>query len=410
MKASEVRLFDIHAHPSLKMFYIPWLTATLHAAVYSGAHFNPVSFRTRYANLASSPVKVIVNAHYVIEKAFLEEGFSALSKVFFWLAAPFYYGWLRTADPWKILQKQMDLLEHSEWETNRFVFGKERTRVRICRSYADILSLKANEIGLVHAIESAHSLGEPREGQSHEDFWNQTRERLRILKDRGVSMITLSHFYDNPFSPQTDGTEVVARKSKGSVEVGPDPGLPWMRRASWKWGDPLHFAEEFVKELFDLGILVDLSHVQEHARAHIYDIAQDRQRPVVMSHVGLQHFYAHEYNASDYEIRRIHDLGGIIGLILSKRWLVDPVDLYHAGGNGIPDLMENMLYIANMTGDVSSIAIGSDFDGLTHPFTDCFKPSQLGRIAHAMTKHFTDEQIDQILYGNAQRVFEKGWV
>lgn len=42
--------------------------------------------------------------------------------------------------------------------------------------------------------------------------------------------------------------------------------------------------------------------------------------------------------------------------------------------------------------------------------SDCFKPNQLGRIARAMEKHFSGDEIDQILYRNANRLFEKGWV
>ena len=70
-----VRLFDLHAHPILMMFYLPYLRSTLHATVYSGAHFNPLSIRTRYANLKDSPVRVVVNAHYVIEREFIRRGF-----------------------------------------------------------------------------------------------------------------------------------------------------------------------------------------------------------------------------------------------------------------------------------------------------------------------------------------------
>lgn len=402
------RLFDLHAHPSLKMYYLPYLRSTLHATVYSGGHFNPLSFRTRYANLKDSPVRVIVNAHYVIEREFIRRGFRWLSKVISWTLVPGFMNRLVTADPWRTLIRMMDSLDESTENTNRWLLKGDR-RVRVVSSFAQLQALPEGEIGLIHAVEGAHALGFPEPGQSPEAYWDQTRERLGYLKRRGVCMFGLAHFFDNPFAPQTDATEIVPKLRDGRIVGAHDDMLVRMRRAEWTWEDKDHFAEAFARELLRLGILIDVSHVQEHGRDRIYDLCQEAGRPVVASHVGLQHFFAHEYNMRDAEVKRIHALGGVVGLILSKRWLVDPVDRHHAGNDGIPDLIQNMRYVADLTGDVDAIAIGTDFDGLTHPFAECFKPSQLGRIAHAMTRHFTDDQIDRILFRNAWRCFERGW-
>jgi len=402
------RIFDLHAHPSLKMHYIPWFTRTLHALAYSGDHFNPFSFRTRYANLKDSPVKVIVNAHYPIEQAFLRD-FKTSFKAFAWIAGPVYYGWLRFADPWKTLNRMIRLLDDAENETNRWVFGKNEKHVKVCRRFSDITGLEENEIGFIHAMESSHPLGVPSKGQGRDEFWEQTCGRLQSLKDRGVAMITLAHFYDNAFMPQVDGMEIVAGMRGGRLVTMRDGAIHRMQTSQWKWGDKDHFAEELVRELFRIGIVVDVTHSQEHARNKVYDIAEECDRPVVMSHVGLQHFYKNKYNATDKEILRIHELGGVIGLIFSRRWLVDPIDRYYSGNEGIHDLIENMLYMRDLCGDVNVIGIGTDFDGMTHPFADCFKPDQLDRIVHAMSRHFDEDEIDRILYGNSLRVFEKGW-
>lgn len=403
-----LRLFDLHAHPSIKMHYLPWLTPTLHALAYSGNHFNPFSFRMRYANLKDSPYKVIVNAHYPIEKAFLKD-FHWLFKGMAWTLGPLYYGWLHAADTWKTLDRMMRTLEKAEKVTNRWVRDGDGPRLKICRRLSDVSALEDNEIGIVHAIESSHCLGSPGKGQSREAYWNQTKDRLQHLKDRGVAMITLAHFHDNAFCPQIDSIELVPKMRNGKLEVVRDEQLFNMKRAEWRWGDRDHFSEELVRELFRIGIVVDLSHAQEHARAAVYDLAEECDRPLTVSHVGLQHFFKHEYNVTDEEIRRIRKIGGVVGLILSRRWLVDPIDRHYSGNNGIPDLIENMRYMRDLTGDVEVIGIGTDFDGLTHPFSDCFKPNQLDRIAHAMAKHFSDDEIDRIFYRNSERVFEKGW-
>ena len=164
-----------------------------------------------------------------------------------------------------------------------------------------------------------------------------------------------------------------------------------------------------VRELLRRGILVDLTHAQEHAREAIYELCEEYGRPPVLSHVGLKRFFDHEYNVSDDEIRTIHRLGGVIGLIISKRLLVDPVKRHGDDGAGIADMIENMAYIREVTGDVSCIGIGTDFDGLTHPFSDCHTPAELPRLAEAMAAQFSPEEIDAILYSNAHRLLARGW-
>lgn len=407
-------MIDLHAHPSLKMYYLPYLRATLHALVYSGGHFNPFSFRNSYRNLRRSPVKVVVNAHYPIEKAFVGEGFKWFFRYFAWTFGASYYGKLRFAEPWKTLQAMMKVLEASTANTNRWrwlVGGSRENRPQwhLLKDVEAIEALAEEDIGVLHAIEGGHALGFPKKGQSKPDFWRQTRGRLAELKKRGVCMITLAHFYDNPFSPQTDGTELIPKRNNGDVVVGRDDAFYFMKRAEWRWGDPDKLAEELVRELMEIGILVDVVHTQEHARWKIYDLAEHYERPVVASHVGLQHFFEHEYNLSDAELRRFHELGGIVGLILSKRWLLDPITRYHEGKDGVPNLIASMQHVADVTGDISSIGVGTDFDGLTDPFTDCYTPAHLYRVVHAMSQVFTDDQIDQILYRNALRVLRTGW-
>ncbi|MHA1569070.1 MAG: dipeptidase [Alphaproteobacteria bacterium] len=403
------RLIDLHAHPSLKMYYLPYLRATFHAATYTGKHWNPFGFRYQYGNLRRSPTKVLFCTHYVVEKGFLTKGIHPHSRAFLWAAWPYWYGKMRREDPWQALGGMMDKIEKSVPNTNRWVRG-DGPRLKMVRNYAEVETLADNEIGLVHAIEGAHVFGyEPEDGQSLDDFWQRTRQRLDQLQARGVAMIGLAHFWDNMFVPQTDGTEAIPKVKNGQVVVGRDDLLFKMQRADWRWDDENKLGETLVRELLERGILLDLTHVQEHAREAIYDLCKEYKRPPILSHVGLKHFHDHEYNLSDDEVRRIHRLGGVIGLILSKRLLVDPLKRHGDNGEGIRDLIENMVYVRDLIGDVSSLGIGTDFDGLTHPFTDCHTPGELPRLIEAMKEFFSEEEIDDILYGNSQRAMKRGW-
>jgi len=404
------KLVDLHVHPSLKMYYLPHLRYGFHALVYSGAHWNPLSFRTRYSNLNGSDVKLMMNAHYVIESGFIRHGIVWFARALGWTFIPKWFNKLENSDPYESVLGQMDVLEKGIKRTNRFILGKKSTRLKLVTRPEQIDEITSGEIGIVHTIEGAHALGyQPEEGQSLDEFWEVVKERLAYLKERGVSMITLAHFWDNPFVPQTDGTELIPKKEKGKLVAGRDDLFNHMKRARWVWGDKNKLSEKFTRKLLEMGILIDISHVQEHARQKIYDLCEEYKRPLVASHVGLQHFFNHEYNMSDSEIRRIHKLGGIMGLIFSNRILVDPIKRYKDNGEGIQNIVDNVLYIKNMVGDVSSIGIGTDFDGLTHPFTDLHKYPQLPRLVEALSQHLTDDEIDQIFQGNALRVLRNGW-
>jgi len=282
--------------------------------------------------------------------------------------------------------------------------------LKLVTKFADIATLAEDEIAVLHAVEGPHVLGSESDNEPDvEQLWERAKKRLHYLSERGVYMLTLAHFWDQPFAPQTDSCELVPKVENGRVVRGRDDTMATMKRATWKWGQHNDLGERLLREMFDIGMIADLSHVQEHARFAMYEIAQECRRPVVLSHVGLKHFYEHEYNVSDDELRRLHALGGVVGLIISKRLLMEPIKLYEDDGNGIPLLVDNMRHAADVTGDVSVLGIGTDFDGLTHPFRDCYNPSHLPRIAEAMTKYFSDDEIDAIFYGNAMRVTEAGW-
>ena len=405
------RLLDLHVHPSLKMYYLPYLRANFHALVYAGAHWNPLSFRTQYLHLSKSPEKVMLCAHYVIEHGFVKEGIRPAFRAIAQAISLGFYRRLTTQDPWQALMGEMETLENAVDNSNRWSFGKGKKTFKMVRSFEEIDALADNEIGMIHAIEGSHALGyAPGEGQSIDEYWEQTRKRLRYLRQRGLAMITLAHFWDNMFAPQTEGTELGSKVVKGEILPRKEDEVFHMKRAQWKWGDPGKLSETMARELMDLGILIDVSHTQEHARWAIYDLCAEYKRPVVASHVGLQHFFNHEYNMSDAEIKKIHQLGGVIGLIPSRKWLVDPVVRHGSKGDGIDDIIENMQYIKALTGDVSCIGIGTDFDGLTDPFKDMWVPSQLNDMARKMAAVFTEQEIDDILYGNSLRVLRNGWV
>lgn len=275
-------------------------------------------------------------------------------------------------------------------------------------SASEINNLKENEIAVVHAIEGAHSLGEPRLNESKEHFLQLVETRIKYLKSRGLAIVGIAHFWDNMFMPQTDGTEIIEKKKNGKIIAKRNDLMFKMKRATWKFGDKDKLSKEFIELLLKNDILIDIVHIQEHAREEIYKLCTDYNKPLVVSHVGLKHFFNHEYNLSDQELLKIHKLKGVIGLIFSKRWITAPENRKNHKG-GIEDLIENIKYIKKLTGDVSIVGLGTDFDGFTTPFTDCYTYAQTNTLTTRLEEEFTKKELEDILHNNALRVLKLAW-
>jgi microsomal dipeptidase-like Zn-dependent dipeptidase len=402
------RVIDLHAHPHMKISLFPFYANTFHALSYNGGVWNPLTFEYQYANLARSPVKLVLNNHYTVERGFLTQGLRPATRAFAWAVAPYFYHRVRTADPWQATIKQIEGLEKAVRNTNRFL-PASWPRLRMVKAFADLDALGEKDIGVAHTIEGPHLFGYDLEGMTPAAFWDRTKQRLHELRARGVAGIVLGHFWDQPFVPQVDSTEMIAKKRGGRLARGRDDLLFAMKRATWKWGENHGLGEKLVREMLEWGMLCDLSHVQEHARWAIYDLAEEYGRPAIVSHVGLREFHDIEYNVTDEELRRLHQIGGVVGLICSPRLMLDPLARPATKGRGIPTLVACMRHMRETTGDVSVIAIGTDFDGFTHPFRDCWNPAHLPRLEAAMRPHFSNAEIEAIFYGNACRALERGW-
>jgi len=396
---------DLHAHPSLKLYYFPYLFKNFKIKTFSGPVFNPLGMRTRYSNINKSSLKLMINAHYVIEKNFLKEGFKKPFLGALFALAPSIIHKIISKDPYESLLEQFDLLENS---VKKLKTKENEKLLKMVYSYSEIENLKENEVGIIHAIEGAHSFGEPRAQETKEQFFELTKNRVKYLKTRGLAMVGIAHFWDNMFMPQTDGTEIIEKKKNNKIIGKRNDFAFQMKRANWKYGDKSKLSKEFIELLLKNDILVDIVHTQEHARNEIYKICKKHNKPLVVSHVGLKHFFNHEYNLSDEELLNIHELKGVIGLIFSKRWLVAPENRKtHKGG--IEDLIENIKYIKKLTKDVSIISIGTDFDGFTTPFTDCYTYAQTDNLIKRLKEEFTQKEVENILHNNILRVLKAGW-
>lgn len=201
-------------------------------------------------------------------------------------------------------------------------------------------------------------------------------------------------------------------------------------------GGLTRFGRDLVKELNDVGIVIDLSHCSETTarEAAVLSI-----RPVVLTHANAKAVNMRPRNKSDETLKAVGASGGVVGASIHglMNWDNDPAH---------PPTLENfarhMRYISDLIG-IEHVGIGTDFAAVrseenvrhildltanqysaaTGTYTAAFGNSLAGRfpretpsahhfqrILEALVRAgFHESDVDRIAGGNFLRVFQEIW-
>ena len=148
-------------------------------------------------------------------------------------------------------------------------------------------------------------------------------DTVNRLYDAGFRMIGLSHFFDNE----------VAGSAHGLSQEGLTP-----------------FGKKVIQRMAELNMLVDLAHASPQT---IDDVLQMTDRPVLVSHTGVQGTCAGVRNLTDRQLQQIASTGGVIGIGFWRTAVC---------GDDVEAIVKAIRYVANQVG-IDHVALGSDFDG-----------------------------------------------
>jgi membrane dipeptidase len=152
-------------------------------------------------------------------------------------------------------------------------------------------------------------------------------------------------------------------------------------------------ALELVDELWRRDLLVDLAHM---ARGPFLEICRRATRPVIVSHTGLAALCPMWRNIDDEQIRAVARTGGVVGVIMTPRFL---------GGPGAAAVAAHLAHLIDAGGE-DVAALGSDFDGLVRPPHDLVDAAGLPRVTAELLDRGTPEPVVRKVLGqNALRVF-----
>jgi membrane dipeptidase len=194
-------------------------------------------------------------------------------------------------------------------------------------------------------------------------------------------------------------------------------GIVWSRPNIFASGVPFAFpsspdtgpgltdaGKALVKACNQLGILIDLSHLNEKG---FWDVAALSTAPLVATHSGAHALCASTRNLTDRQLDAVRASEGIVGINFHVGFLRAD-GKRDAATTSLTEIVRHVDYMVERMG-IDYVALGSDFDGATMP-GDLRDVAGLPKLMEALTAAGYDEAARrQIAYGNWLRVLGKIW-
>ncbi len=243
------------------------------------------------------------------------------------------------------------------------------------KAFRDIVNQNINEISIVERWDDIQRCRKDNLigailGMESGMLLNGKLDRLYTIYDLGVRILTLTWNGRNQIA---DGVGVEGEK-KGLTQFG----------------------REVVKSMYELGMIVDISHLGEPG---FWDCIEYVESPIIASHSNCYALCPHPRNLKDAQIKAMAEKGGVIGVNFYPAFLGDPVD--------VSRVCDHIDYIANIVG-IDYIALGSDFDGMDVTPKGLEDVSKFPNItAELIVRGYSDDDICKILGKNALKIFKR---
>jgi membrane dipeptidase len=195
---------------------------------------------------------------------------------------------------------------------------------------------------------------------------------LRILYKLGVRVLTLTHSIRNKLG---DGCSESSRS-----------GLT-------------QFGREVVQEMNKLGMVIDVSHLNEKG---FWDVIKNSCDPIIASHSNARVLCDHVRNLTDDQIQAIAQTGGVIGVTFVRNFLSSiPEEA------SVETVLNHINHIEELVG-AKHIGIGSDYDGMGPGPKGLEHVGKVKNITRGLIQHgYSDDEIKGILGGNFLQVFQR---
>ena len=227
--------------------------------------------------------------------------------------------------------------------------------IAVARSAADIECARAEgRLAAILAVENSDAL-------------ERSRHVLPLLYQLGVRAMTLTH---STRSWAGDGCEVAG----GGGLTG--------------------FGRQLLAQMNELGVVVDVSHLNEPG---FWDVARAAQAPFMATHSCCRALCDHPRNLRDEQLRALAEKGGVVAIT----FVPDFIDAHNPTFGGLLDHLEHAVAVAG----IDHVGLGSDFDGggLLLEDATCLPDIAVGLAARG----YAEADIRKILGANQLRLLQQ---
>ena len=193
-------------------------------------------------------------------------------------------------------------------------------------------------------------------------------------------------------------------------------GIVWSRPNIFAEGVPFRFpatpdtgpgltdaGRRLVRECNRLGIMLDLSHLNERG---FWDVAEISEAPLVATHSNSHALSQTPRNLTDAQLDAIRDSQGMVGINFAVAFT--RADGAHTTDTPLAELARHFAYIADRIG-VEHVGFGSDFDGTTIP-DELGDVTGLPKLLDALREvGFDDADLHRMGTDNWVSLLERTW-
>jgi membrane dipeptidase len=227
-----------------------------------------------------------------------------------------------------------------------------------------------------------------------------------------------------------DGTLAAILHFEGAENLGTDPGalqevydlglrslgLVWSRPNAYAHGVPFRFpsspdtgpgltdaGRELVRECNRLGVLIDLSHLNERG---FWEVAGLSDAPLVATHSNAHALCPTTRNLNDRQLDAVRDSDGMVGVNFAVSFLRE--DGQDDEDTPLETVVRHVDYLVERLG-IDRVGFGSDFDGAKVPAA-IGDVSGLPKLLDALREHgYDDEALRKLAHENWLGVLRRTW-
>jgi len=261
-------------------------------------------------------------------------------------------------------------------------------------------------------------------------FANVLTNKLFRLEEESAGQLAVVRTAGEIESCLASGVMAAVLHFEGAENIGPDPsalgelydmglrslGLVWSRPNAYAHGVPFQFpaspdtgpgltdaGKELVRECNRLGVLVDLSHLNEKG---FWDAAETTDAPLVATHSNAHALCSASRNLTDRQLDAIRDSDGMVGVNFAVAFLRE--DGREVVDTPLETVAHHVDYLVERLG-MDHVGFGSDFDGAKMP-RELGDVSGLPKLLGVLRERgYGDAELGKLAHENWLRVLRLTW-